>query len=265
VAKCGDPACSPFNTLFAEVDPAGGAHVAIAIGADGLPVISHQKGGLSVVKCGDAGCVSGNTHTVVDSAATVGKNTSIAVGTDGLPVIAYYDDFPNRALKAAKCANPACTGASTLTVVDSSIGSRTAIVIAGGLPRIAYYVGIVLNDFYVGDELRVTTCGNAACSAGNSYAVVEGYSAAADYPSMVLGADGFPALSFYNAALRYAKCGNAACSAGNTIAIVDNDGISGGHQSLAIGAGGLAVIVYHEATKNNLKVARCGTVSCSPW
>ena len=67
---------------------------AIAIGADGLPVVSYYdatNGSLKVAKCVNAECTGTATITTVDSAGVVGQYTAIAIGTDSLPVMSYYD------------------------------------------------------------------------------------------------------------------------------------------------------------------------------
>jgi hypothetical protein len=61
VAKCGNAACTG-NATISTLDSAGtvGRYNAIAIGADGLPVISYEdgtNGALKVVKCSNAACV----------------------------------------------------------------------------------------------------------------------------------------------------------------------------------------------------------------
>ena len=101
---------SPVLTLL---DSAGdvGQYTSIAIGADGLPVISYYDGAntdLKVAHCGSAACAGGNTLTTVDSAGVVGSSTSIAIGADGFPVISYYDNT-NGDLKAAHCHTFSCS------------------------------------------------------------------------------------------------------------------------------------------------------------
>jgi PKD repeat protein len=112
VAHCGDAACTPATNTITTVDSGNvGYYTSIAIGSDGLPVISYYDAtndDLKVLHCGDASCTPAtNTITTVDSAGDVGKWTSIAVGADGLPVISYYD-ATNNYLKVAKCGDATC-------------------------------------------------------------------------------------------------------------------------------------------------------------
>ena len=121
-----------------------GFHTSIAIGADGLPVISYQDqtaDALEVVKCGNATCSAGNTISVVDDPANlVGLYTSIVIGTDGLPVISYHDETAG-ALMVARCGNAACSAGNTITTVDDTdvVGAFTSIAIGtDGFPVISY-------------------------------------------------------------------------------------------------------------------------------
>ena len=112
-----------------------------------------------MAKCINAACTGASTVTTVDASGfTVGQFTSITLGADGLPVISYSDvSFGD--LRVAKCINAACTGASTITTVDSvgNVGSHTSITLgADGLPVISYY------DITNGD-LKVAKCTSASC------------------------------------------------------------------------------------------------------
>lgn len=265
VMKCGNVACSTGNT-FTTVDSAGrvGSHNSIAIGADGLPVISYydeSNGDLKVAKCGNTACSAGNTLTTVDSSGFVGSYSSIAVGADGLPVISYYL-ISSIHLKMAKCGNAACSAGNTLTTVDGTfdVGRYSSIAVgADGLPVISYY------DLGNGG-LKVVKCGNAACSASNTLTTVDTIGDVGLYTSIAIGPDGLPVISFFDTTyddLKVAKCGNAACSSGNTINTVDNAGSVGQYTSIAIGSDGLPVISYYDGTNGDLKVAKCGNASCS--
>src|SRR6266850_7041242 len=79
----------PQGNTITVVDGANsfvGEYISITVGADGLPVIAYQGLGLlTVLKCGNPACSSGNSINGVGSAA--GLFTSITLGADGLPVI----------------------------------------------------------------------------------------------------------------------------------------------------------------------------------
>jgi predicted regulator of Ras-like GTPase activity (Roadblock/LC7/MglB family) len=168
VAKCANAACTGVPTVTIVDDPANavGYYTSIAIGTDGLPVISYQDdtaGAFKVAKCANAACTGASTLTTVyDGADTVGPYSPIAIGTDGLPVISYSQRSysTGSALKVAKCANAACTGASTFTTVDdpaASVGAYSSIAIGtDGLPVISYRDATA-------DALKVAKCGTRSC------------------------------------------------------------------------------------------------------
>jgi hypothetical protein len=105
VAHCGTPSCTSGNALTA-VDTGGdvGFFPSIAIGTDGLPVMSYYdltNGDLKVAHCGNRACSAGNILTALDTEGNVGASTYVAIGTDGLPVVSYRDDT-NGDLKVAR-------------------------------------------------------------------------------------------------------------------------------------------------------------------
>ena len=115
VAHCGNVTCTAGNTLT-TVDSEGFVG-SIAIGADGLPVVSYEENdALKVAHCGNVTCTAGNTLTTVDS--DVGGGGSIAIGADGLPVVSYGVGEFGPGLKVAHCGNVTCTAGNTLTTVD---------------------------------------------------------------------------------------------------------------------------------------------------
>ena len=270
VAKCGNASCSSGNTTT-TVDSAGtvGLYTSIAIGTDGLPIISYQDGkdgsssDLRITKCGNTSCSSGNTMSVVDSAGTIGSWTSLAIGTDGRPVIAYQDTAGG-GLRIAKCGNAACSSGNTTTTVlaGGALGIFASLAIGtDGLPVISWQ-----NDDVDGN-LRVTKCGNTSCTSGNTSTLIDvlttdlGY-----YSSLAIGTDGLPVISYYNEAsddLMVAKCGNASCTSGNTTSTIDGAGSRGLWTSIAIGTDGLPVISYYNLTDGDLLVAHCANPSCS--
>jgi len=107
------------NTLTA-VDGDPSEYPSVAVGTDGLPVVSYfdNDNNVKVAHCGNAACSAGNTLTAVDSAAGAREQSSIAVGADGLPLVSYHDGLN---LKVAHCGNVACSAGNALTIVDSSL------------------------------------------------------------------------------------------------------------------------------------------------
>ena len=271
VTHCGNASCTAGNVSIAADDPVNivGQFTAIAIGADGLPVISHQDvtaGALRVTHCGNASCTAGNVSTTVDDPANiVGQFTAIAIGADGLPVISHQD-ATTATLRVTHCGNALCTAGNVSTTVDpvAGVGASSAIAIgADGLAVISHF-----DDG--GSRLRVTHCGNAACTAGtvSTTADAPGYPVGAT-PGIAIGVDGLPVISHQATtpgafgALRVTHCGNAACSAGNVSTTVDDPVNSvGRHSSIAIGADGLPVISYQDITAGALRVLKCGTRTC---
>jgi hypothetical protein len=114
VTHCGNASCSSGNvstTLDPQSSGPGGLFTRIAIGSDGLPIVSHVHGTppadsdlLRVIKCGDVACSAGNAATTV---ASIEFNAALALGADGRPVIAYTTGI-GRALAVMRCGTPSC-------------------------------------------------------------------------------------------------------------------------------------------------------------
>ena len=245
-----------------------GTWSSIAIGTDGLPVISYQDstaGALKVLKCGNRACSAGNTvSTPDDPANTVGIFTSIAVpSSTGLPLISYFDSTAG-ALKLMRCSNAACSFGVTSAVDDppASVGMYSSLAIpADGRAVISYL------DATAG-TLKVLKCGDATCSAGNVATTVDDpVNVVGTYTSIAIGADGLPVVSYTDTtalALKVLKCGNAACTTGNVATTVDDPANAvGEYTSIAVGTDGLPVVSYRDTTASRLKVAKCGNAACS--
>ncbi len=87
----------------------------------------------------------------------------------------------------------------------------------------------------------------------------------AQSPSVVIGADGFPIISFYDPVqgdLRVAHCTDRACRSSEVFTI-DPTGIVGEFNSITIRWNGLPAISYYDRSNGNLKLAYCLTRSCS--
>jgi len=230
-----------------------GRYTSIAIGTNGLPVISYFDSttqNVKFAKCGNAACSSGNAITTLDKGNNLIQSTSIAIPADGLPIISYIGHV---GLKVAKCKNATCSD-KEIVLVDILGGLYSAIAIsADGLPVITYYDS-------TNHDLKVAKCGNADCS-DKTLTVVDTEGGA--YPSIAIGTDGLPIISYWtgtNANLKVAKCNNADCS-DKTITTVDSEGWVGKYTSITVPADGLPVISYRDGAA--LNVAKCGNAACS--
>ena len=256
---------------FTTVDSTGdvGTFTSLAIGADGVPVVSYYdvtNGDLKVAHCGNAACSAGNTLTAVDSTGDVGRYTSIAIGADGFPVVSYFD-LANAHLKVAHCTNAQCSSFDTPTTVDgaANVGVHTSIAIGtDGFPVVSYFKSTSPGG------LKVAHCSNASCSSYDAPTTVDGAATYGGYSSIAVGTDGFPVVSYYdtiNSELKVAECTNVSCSSSDTPTIVDVDGVDdvGRYTSLAIGTDGFPVVSYYDYSNQRVKVAHCTNVSCSSF
>ncbi|MFN8535067.1 MAG: hypothetical protein U0556_16130 [Dehalococcoidia bacterium] len=244
-------------------------YTAIAVGADGFPVISYYDASagvqdLKVAKCGNADCTV-SSITTVDATNNVGLYSSIAIGFDGLPVISYHDGTGLN-LNVVKCGNPTCTAGNIITPVDSTgtVGLYTSIAIGpDGLPVVSHY-GSLTNL-----GLRVSRCGTFSCSANNVTVAVDPVLNVGLYSSVAIGADGLPVIGYYDSvadSLKVAKCGTPGCALGSVITTtVDIGGDVGQYSSITIGTDGLPVVSYqaNSAVSGDLKFAHCGTLACT--
>lgn len=268
VCKCNDPACSggdetctALNSALQAVDSYG---TSIAIGADGLPVISCLLGTTSnhdlyVFKCGNASCTSGNTSTAVDTTNDAGGFSSIAIGNDSYPVVSHFESSGGN-LRFCKCGNAACSSGNSCTTVETfgsyNYGTGTSIAVGtDGLPIMA------LQD-EANDDLRVCKCGDASCSSGNTCTAVDAHASNdyGQYNSIAIGTNGNPIVSHHDATnndLRVCTCGDISCSSGNSCSAIDSTNTIGAEQtSVAIGNDGSPVISYYDSSGGDLEIAK---------
>lgn len=268
ILHCGNEACTGGNQATTADSPGGvGTDTSLAIGADGLPVVSYKDTAnldLKILHCGNVACTSGNQATSVDTGpANVGSDTSLAIGTDGLPIVSYVD-VTNGDLKILHCGNAACTSGNEINVGDIGpvgVDTDTSIAVGSdGLPVVSYY------DFNGGD-LMILHCGNATCSSGNTATPVDTDWWVGEFSSLAIGTDGFPVVSYRdgtNGDLKVLHCGNVACTSGNVMTPVDTSADPLGYDtSIAVGADGFPVVSYYDASANDLKMVRCGNAACT--
>lgn len=264
VARCANPACSS-GTTSAAVDTTGvvGRFSSIAIGADGLPLISYYdatNGDLKVAHCVNVGCTSNVTTTAVDKTGDVGQFSSLAIGADGIGVVSYFD-ATNGDLKVARCTATACTVVTTLVLDQGGVvGQYTSVAIGSdNAPAITYFDA-------TRSRLKFTRCTDALCKGGSSTTTIDPNATTAMHTSIAIGVDGLPVIAYYDKGatdLKVAHCGNTTCSAGITVATVDAQGDVGKYASIAIGTDGKPVVASYRTDGANLRFARCLNLVCS--
>ncbi len=237
-----------------------GEYTSIAIGADGLALISYRdktNGDLKVAHCSDVACASA-TITTLDSAVDVGEYTGIAIGVDGLGLVSYRDKT-NFDLKVAHCDNTACTSA-TISTLDSSgsVGEYTDVAIGtDGLGLISYH-----DD--ANDNLKVAHCSNTACTSATTSTIDtdQGTSSSITIGSDGLGLVSYQAFGTTNRPLKVAHCSNVACTSATT-STIDATAFSGDYTSIAVGTDGLGLVAYKSTSNHNLRVAHCSNLTCT--
>jgi len=233
-----------------------GQYTSIAIGRDGLPVMSYYDyiGYLKFAKCHDSTCGTLTIRTL-DSTGDVGMYSSLAIGRDGYPVISYYD-LTNGDLKFLKCNDASCSS-TTIRSLDTTgdVGQYTSIAIGrDGYPVISYVTY---------PNLKFAKCNDASCSAPTIRTLTtDGYGKT----SIAIGADGYPLVSYPDGTfsfLKLRKCNDASCSSTNLQSVDSSGSIRYDAISQTIGRDGTPIIAFTENTNTVLKVRKCVNNSCT--
>ncbi len=249
VAHCSNLACSSATTPPPIVSGPGMFFSSIAIGSDGLGLITFVGPGgnrhpLSVVHCGNLTCSTSVSGFVDSDQFAFGP--SITIGSDGLGLISYSP------LKVAHCSDVACSSATT-AVLDSGSAGTTAITVGAD--------GLGLVSYPAAGALKVAHCSNVVCSSAAT-ATIDSVPVAST--SITVGTDGYGLVSYQDESteeLKVAHCTNVVCSV-SEVATLDA-GEVGPLSSVTIGADGLGLISYQDSANGNLKVAHCRDLSCS--
>ncbi len=241
-----------------------GRYTSLVLDANGYPVIAYfdpSNSDLKVLRCSNVDCSGAQTPSSPDTVGNVGFYTSLVLDADGYPVISYYDSS-NGDLKVLHCSNVDCSGAQTPSSPDvvGNVGYDTSLVLdANGYPVISYY------DFG-NEDLKVLHCSNADCSGPQTSTSPDTVGSVGEYTSIVLDADGYPVISYYdsgNEDLKVLRCSNVDCSGAQTPSSPDTAGNVGEYTSLVLDANGYPVISYRDVTNSALKVLHCSNGACS--
>jgi hypothetical protein len=253
-----------LGQIVNSVDPGlgSGRYASMAIGIDGLPIISEQDSvatHLKIVHCTNTACGTKDAPSTIDAANSTGQFSSIAIGIDGVPIIAYYADAA-KDLKVVHCTRVDCSSSEAPVTVDATgadVGSFAAITVGSdGLPIIAYA------DLASGN-LKILHCTTVNCSQHDAPRIVTLLSTATYSIGIVIGADGFPFIVHSGVistdAVTAVHCTNVSCSAGvQTV----GQGI-GATASVTIGRSGFPVIALFDGGSAQLKMKACSEALCS--
>ncbi|MEM9530285.1 MAG: hypothetical protein AAGA23_05160 [Pseudomonadota bacterium] len=268
VYACSNPACSSGRRYRVDDASGVGQYNAIALRADGNPIVSYYDAGneaLKIFDCDDPDCATGTARIVDQNNFNVGLYTDMAVGPDNLPVISYLQEesFGFTSLKLLKCNDPDCAGNDeTINTIESSAftGRYSSVAVPpDGLPVISYY------DSAAG-ALKIAKCDDPACDGGGeTITVIDNSSAVTgQFTSIALGWLNLPIVSYFdetNSRLMTAYCSTADCTEFETDSVADAYRF-GEPTSIAVRRSGRAVIAY-QSDDGNLEVFDCFNVACS--
>jgi len=265
VLRCGDATCSSGNSVVA-VDTVGdvGSWASLELDQFDNPVVSYYdatNADLKLLRCGTPTCGSGNSITSPATTGTVGLSTSLELDGSGNPVVSLVE-FPmlgDADINVLHCNDADCAGA------DESLESPNPSNLQGGGPT-ALELTASGNPVVVYGHTTVMRCNDPDCSGGDE-GLASLYPGTFN-PSLVLNAAGNPLFSGVTSALgggvkaAIQECGNPTCS-GSASPLVPVDDVTDAEQaSLALDSGGAPVVAYYDGTKKDLKIARCGSLSC---
>ncbi|MBP9850264.1 MAG: VCBS repeat-containing protein [Candidatus Peribacteraceae bacterium] len=206
VAHCSDIECSTASQVIVDQGGDRGWYPSIAIGTNGLPIVSYRDMGnnsLKIVFCANVGCVGSTVSRVLDT-GRAGFYTSLAIGTDGNPIMSYVDDTLAKT-KVLHCRNPECTGTSDITAIGETAGDTSIAIGADGRPIVS---------FWEPNQFVIMKCGNVACTAGNEKVVIEQTSQFSNDSSITIGTDGLPVASYQDnieGDLKVIRCTTPSC------------------------------------------------------
>ena len=206
--------CSIFDDpIILDSNDAVGRDSSIAIGTDGNPVISYRdstSADLKIIHCTSLDCQTFDTPVVLDDQNSVGFDSSLAIGTDGNPIVSYFDNT-SADLKIVHCTSLDCSTYNTSIILDSHgiVGRDSSIAIGtDGNPVISY-----TDDTF--GNLKIIHCLNVSCTSRDTPVVLDNSEATGVTPSVAIGVDGYPIVSYFDALtsdLKIVHCNAVNCS-----------------------------------------------------
>jgi hypothetical protein len=136
-----------------------GYHPSVAIGGDGVGLISYNDWTnrvLKVAHCDNVACSTASPNEIASTATA--RPTSLAIAGDGFGVISY--EGVERDLRVARCLNSSCS-AVAIAMVETTNAAVTAAITIGmdGLPLISN----TTSSGPARSVLKVVHCSNIYC------------------------------------------------------------------------------------------------------
>ena len=256
---------APYTVTVVDTGGAAnvGSYTALKLDSNGFPVIAYRdntNNDLKVVHCGDATCSAGNTISVPGCRQ---RSPNLHLPTARCLWLAGSQlSGGGRRLAHPTLGDANCSAGNTISSPDTTgaVGARSSLVLdASGFPVVSYWD-------QTNGNLKVLHCGNATCTSGNTIFAPDTNGVVGQYTAIQLNSSGFPIVSYYDGTglnLKVLHCGNAACSSGNIVGLLNSTGNVGEWTSLAISPAGTLAVSYYDTTNGNLKILRCGNVTCT--
>ena len=178
--------------------------ISVAIGTDGLPLISYETFGLKVAHCVNVACTSATTATL--DSGDRGDWSSLSIGQDGLGLISYFDRDTG-SLKVAHCTNVVCSSATTAAVDTGNLGGFTSLTIGSDGVGLITYETPQTNQA----AIKAAHCSNVACSTATTFALDPTGNLFGT--AVTTGVDGLPLVAYHNetAGVKAVHCSNVFC------------------------------------------------------
>lgn len=263
---CDDASCTSSATVELDDD---GTFPVLAIGADGVPVVSYSRWGdvgaeLLFAWCADADCSAWTTDKI--DVGWLASPAAMALRPDG-SLVAVYQDLDNYYAYIVNCAEGTC-GDTTPIRIESLIDDNgtewgfrwwmnnvDVALLPDGRP--------VIVAAQTNGEVRYVECADALCTESTMTVIGEPAldTVTAD---LVVGSNGLPLMAYYNdGTFTMAACENTACDPVTLtdLGIAKADWISSVTPSLVVAPDGLPIVAYW--APRSLMLARCHDIPCS--
>jgi len=268
VSHCDDLACTSATTTL--VDTAVGDGTSIAIGYDGLGLISYQTLGspsrLKFAHCSNAACTS---STVVAPSSGLLPNGD-SFGADSSLILSPYDatqpaapmatflDTTSHAVWEMRCGNATCSSVSDANALVGEAESAALTIGDDGRALIA--VGSTTQ------QLRFLHCRFLnSCSQFDTNAVPVLFAGGAAVVSLSVDHEGLPILlgSFPDEAVTTIRCADVACATFASFNVLGQVGSPA--VALTMGADGLPLAAYYDPAAHQLAVTHCSNLFCASY